>query len=183
MYAPCLLCGQSSRAKCNLSMHYRMIMLTVINCLNQTLMTTRGILAKSLNFLLPYLMELFSYTGNCLFYSFFSMIMCHASSIVSDLSVSISHYIPWRDVTSDWLEPFLSACSYPPFTPYATGISSWLVYTFWKFSWHSSNIAKQTLHVYCHVNIFFWGVSVFCGLPYFVSSPPPHPSKLINTNP
>lgn len=64
---------------------------------------------------------------------------------------------PRRDGTRDWLESCPVPLSCPPFMSYATGISSWLVYTFWKLAWHSLNIAKQTLCVYCHVNLIFCG--------------------------
>lgn len=147
-------------------------------------MTTRGVLAK-LIFLLLHLMPLFSqhrWLPVVWLFVCFVMLSWLCWSCVTHLLLFLpsrywSHFIvPRRDRTSDGLESCPVPFSRPPFIPCATGISSWLIYTFWKLSCHSWNIARHIFTVYYQVNfcfcravnfwvLFGWVFFVPCKLP------------------
>lgn len=119
-------------------------------------MTTRGVFAKWIYFLLPYLMEL------CSQHSWLPVLF-----IFFALSVSISLYIP-QERWNKWLTWLLSCPPLlSPFMPYTTGISSWLVYTVWKLAWHSLNIANKLSVCIDMLTYFLVGVCMFCVFFFF----------------
>lgn len=109
----------------------------------------------------------------CFIYFFHvELVMCQLPVIIFALWVLISLYNPQER----WNKCLIWVLSRSPFMfpihALHIGISSCLGYTFWKLAWRSLDIAKQTLHVYCHVNLFFGGGVVFIC-----------PPKLTNTKP
>lgn len=131
-------------------------------------MTTRGVLAKWIYFLLPYLMEFFPPTQMAACFIFFhvELLICHPL-----LSFLPSQYwplfiFPGRKETSDWLESSLPAA---PFIPSTIRISSWLVHTCWKHAWHNLNIDIKLwvwlgMLTYFLVFVCLW-LFIFCVLP------------------
>lgn len=124
-------------------------------------MTTRGVLAKRIYFLLPYLMGLFSQRRWLLV--LFIFFPCWAGHILPifhcfcPLSIDLPlHSLEEMEQVID-LSPVLSPSPATHSCPTPLGFLLGYFICFWKLAWHSLNIAKQTLCVYCHVTLFFCG--------------------------